>query len=118
MQTEAEQPLYAKKQIEALQKSKTYWQKQVQKREGIFKEINEKAVELCDKRIDEIRLELGKEPLTRERQEVVENNDMTRFQRYKEWVRDNPVGLSVIAITIAGAVTTRAVIQIAAEAKS
>ena len=39
--------------------------------------------------------------------DVAENNDLTRFERFKRWAkRNNLGGISVIAVSVAGIITT------------
>ena len=38
--------------------------------------------------------------------EEAENNDLTRFERFKRWARRNLGGISVVAISVAGIITT------------
>ena len=42
-------------------------------------------------------------------EEEAENNDLTRFERFKRWGRRNLGGISVVAISVAGIITTIAV---------
>ena len=39
-------------------------------------------------------------------EEAENNNDVTRFERFKEWAKRNLGGISVVAISVAGIVTT------------
>ena len=39
-------------------------------------------------------------------QEEVEINDLTRFERFKKWAKENLVGVSAVAISVAGIITT------------
>ncbi len=39
-------------------------------------------------------------------QEEVEINDLTRFERFKRWAKENMVGVSAVAISVAGIITT------------
>ncbi len=39
-------------------------------------------------------------------QEEVERNDLTRFEKFKRWAKENLVGVSAIAISVAGIITT------------
>ena len=58
---------------------------------------------------DRIRLSLNEKPVNEEVVGMVEEetdaNDLTRFERFKKWARENIVGASAIAISIAGIVT-------------
>ncbi len=39
-------------------------------------------------------------------QEIAEGNDLTRFERFKKWAKENLVGVSAVAISVAGIITT------------
>ncbi len=39
-------------------------------------------------------------------QEEVERNDLTRFERFKKWAKENITGVSAVAISVAGIITT------------
>ena len=59
---------------------------------------------------DEMRLRTNQRPESELAQSIVEeetnNNDLTRFERFKEWAKRNLEGISVVAISAAGIVTT------------
>lgn len=59
---------------------------------------------------DQIRLILKQQPETNTVIDMIEeetkNNDLTRFERFKNWARENIVGLSAVAISVAGVITT------------
>ncbi len=38
--------------------------------------------------------------------EEAERNDLTRFERFKKWAKENITGVSAVAISIAGIITT------------
>ena len=65
-----------------------------------------KAAEL---RADRIRLSLNEKPVSEEVISMIEEetdvNDLTRLERFKKWARENVVGVSAIAISVAGIVT-------------
>ena len=65
-----------------------------------------KAAEL---KADKIRLKLNQKPVSEEVQSMIEEetdvNDLTRLERFKNWARENIVGVSAIAISVAGIVT-------------
>ena len=58
---------------------------------------------------DKIRLKLNQKPVSGEVQSMIEGetdvNDLTRLERFKKWARENIVGVSAIAISVAGIVT-------------
>ncbi len=51
----------------------------------------------------------GKRPESEEAlsmiQEETERNDLTRFERFKKWAKENITGVSAVAISIAGVIT-------------
>ena len=59
---------------------------------------------------DELRLRANVRPESELGQNIVEeeaeNNDLTRFERFKRWARRNLGGISVVAISVAGIITT------------
>ena len=65
-----------------------------------------KAAEL---KADKIKLKLNQKPVSGEVQSMIEGetdvNDLTRLERFKKWARENIVGVSAIAISVAGIVT-------------
>ena len=40
------------------------------------------------------------------KEEETDANDLTRFAKFKEWARENVVGISAVAISVAGIITT------------
>ena len=84
-------------------------------------------IKLCELKEDEIRLRTNQRPKTKEVQSMVEEeaqqNDLTRFERFKQWAKRNLGGISVVAISVAGIITTivmgaRTVIRKGAQATS
>ena len=67
-------------------------------------------IKLCELKEDEIRLRTNQRPKTKEVQSMVEEeaqqNDLTRFERFKQWAKRNLGGISVVAISVAGIITT------------
>ena len=65
-----------------------------------------KAAEL---KADRIRLSLIERPVSEEVVSMIEEetdvNDLTRLEKFKKWARENVVGVSAVAISIAGIVT-------------
>ncbi len=68
------------------------------------------AKDLCDARKTIMELKANQRPESEEGlsmiQEEVERNDLTRFERFKKWAKENLVGVSAVAITVAGIITT------------
>ena len=126
LETDRVQPGFADDKIQTINDvEKPYWEDQARKAanehdRGLFESI----VRLCDQRIDEIRILQEKEPLTEEgKGSLEESNDVTRFQKVKEWMKNNLGVMSAIGIGIAGVITTvvlngRSVIRKGAQATS
>ena len=59
---------------------------------------------------DNERLKNNEKPIHDETLEIIndetQNNDLGKLEKFKEWAKNNLIGLSAIAITIAGIVTT------------
>ena len=68
------------------------------------------CIKLCELKEDEIRLRTNQRPKTEEVQSMVEEeaqqNDLTRFERFKQWAKRNLGGISVVAISMADIITT------------
>ena len=66
--------------------------------------------DLCVLKADEIRLRRNEQPESEEVQNLVENearkSTLRVFERFKQWAKKNLAGLSVVAISVAGIVTT------------
>ena len=66
--------------------------------------------DVCVLKADEIRLRRNEQPESEEVQSIVEeearNSTLRVFERFKEWAKKNLAGLSVVAISVAGIVTT------------
>ena len=67
-------------------------------------------IKLCELKEDEIRLRTNQRPESVEAQSMIEEeaqqNDLTRFERFKQWAKRNLGGISVVAISVAGIITT------------
>ena len=71
--------------------------------------LNEEMADVCALKADEIRLRRNQRPeseLARSIVEEAQNNDLTRFERFKRWTKKNLGGISVVAISVAGIITT------------
>ena len=66
--------------------------------------------ETCVLKADEIRLRRNERPESETVQSMIEEeaqqNDLTRFERFKQWAKKNLGGISVVAISVAGIITT------------
>ena len=65
---------------------------------------------VCVLKADEIRLRRNQRPESEIVQNIAEEeaqtNDLTRFERFKRWSKKNLGGISVVAISVAGIITT------------
>ena len=112
--------------IKALEVQADYWKKirleteQVVETDGEDKSVVDKAkgqVSLFDSlektarlQADSERLKINEKPIHDESLEIIndeiQTNDLSRLERFKEWAKRNLVGISAIAITLAGIATT------------
>ena len=102
-----------KAKIEALDIEKNHWE--TKSKEEKEKGKNDKALlydairRAAELRADYMRLELNEKPVSEEVvnmiEEVTDNNDPARLQRFKEWARENVVGVSAIVISAASVIT-------------
>ena len=74
------------------------------------KKLYEEMAEVCLLKADEIRLRRNEQPESDIVQSMVEEetqrNDLTRFERFKRWTKKNLGSISVVAISVAGIITT------------
>ena len=72
--------------------------------------LYEKMADVCALKADEIRLRRNQRPeseLARSKvEEEAQNNDLTRFKRFKRWAKKNLGSISIVAISVAGIITT------------
>ena len=72
--------------------------------------LYEEMADVCVLKADEIRLRRNQRPESELARNIVEeeaqNNDLTRFVRFKRWSKKNLGGISVVAISVAGIITT------------
>ena len=112
--------------IKALEVQADYWKKvrleaeEVVKTDGASKYIVEKAkgeASLYDSlektarlQADSERLKNNEKPIHDETLEIIndeiQTNDLSRLEKFKEWAKKNLIGMSAIAITLAGIATT------------
>ena len=97
--------------IKALEIESKHWKTKAQE-EGNDKKskLYEAFAKTADLKADEIRLRLNQKPQNEEVISMVKEeadvNDLTRFEKFKKWARNNITGISVGVLTIAGIVTT------------
>ena len=112
--------------IKALETQADYWKKvrleaeEVVRTDGASEYIVKKAkgealkLESLEKtarlQADNERLKNNEKPIHDETLEIIDdeiqNSDLGKFERFKEWAKSNLIGLSAIAITIGGIITT------------
>ena len=112
--------------IKALEAQADYWKKvrleteEVVKTDGASEYIVEKAkgqASLYDSlektarlQADSERLKNNEKPIHDESLEIIDDeiqtNDLSRLEKFKEWAKKNLIGISAIAITLAGIATT------------
>ena len=80
-----------------------------QERNPTKKQLYKTAKELCIAKKSYMEVKAGFRPESEDAlsmiQEEVERNDLTRFERFKKWTKENLVGVSAVAISVAGIVT-------------
>ena len=80
-----------------------------QERNPTKKQLYKTAKELCIAKKSYMEVKAGFRPESEDAlsmiQEEVERNDLTRFERFKKWAKENITGVSAIAISVAGIIT-------------
>ncbi len=80
-----------------------------QERNPTKKQLYKTAKELCIAKKSYMEVRANRRPESEEAlsmtREEVERNDLTRFERFKRWSKENLVGVSAVAISVAGIVT-------------
>ena len=98
--------------LNALKIEENNWMKRANDVEGDprRKELYESIAEVAKLKTDQLRLEANLKPESETAQSILveetENNPLTRFERFKKWAKENLGGISVIAISVAGIITT------------
>ena len=88
-----------------------YWKNLEEKEQDpTKKQLYKTAKELCIAKKSYMEVRANQRPESEEALsmilEEVERNDLTRFERFKKWSKENLVGVSAIAISVAGIITT------------
>ena len=72
--------------------------------------LYESLIEISELKADQLRLEANLKPKSEFVKNILaketENNPLRRFERFKKWAKENLGGISVIAISVAGIITT------------
>ena len=101
----------AKERINGLKTEETHWREEAERQSDPKKKLLYNSIaDVAALKPDELRLRANIRPegeLARSIvEEEAENNDLTRFERFKRLARRNLGGISVVAISVAGIITT------------
>ena len=96
--------------IASLKEDIKHWKDLEEKEQDPTKKLLYKtAKELCDAKKSYMEVRTNQRPESEEAlsmiKEEVERNDLTRFEKFKRWAKENLVGVSAVAISVAGIVT-------------
>ncbi len=97
--------------IASLKEDIKHWKDLEEKEQDPTKKLLYKtAKELCIAKKSYMEVRANQRPESEEAlsmtREEVERNDLTRFERFKRWSKENLVGVSAVAISVAGIITT------------
>ena len=97
--------------IAGLKANIEHWKNLEEKEQDPVKKLSYKsAKELCIVKKSYMEIRAGLRPESEEAlsliQEEFERNDLTRFERFKRWTKENLVSVSAVAISVAGIITT------------
>ena len=100
--------------IAGLKVDTEHWKNLEEKEQDPTKKLLYKtAKELCIAKKSHMEVRANQRPESEEVQEMIKEealtNDLTRFKRFKRWAKENLVGVSAVAISIAGIITTAVV---------
>ncbi len=96
--------------IAGLKENIKHWKDLEEKEQDPAMKLNyNSAKELCIAKKSEMEVRAGERPESEEAQTMIqeetERNDLTRFERFKRWAKENITGVSAVAISVAGVVT-------------
>ena len=103
-----------KAKIAALNVEIEHWKTEAEKAKTDGDDVKSKLYdaikEVAELKADQIRLNLNQQPKTEVVTDMVENETknsiLFKFKRFKEWARENIIGISAVAISVAGIITT------------
>ena len=103
-----------KQKIEYLEIEKNLWKELAETERTAGREqkalLYEAMADMAELKADEIRLRSNERPKGPKAMSIVEEeveiNDLTRFERFKKWAKENISGISAVAISVAGIITT------------
>ena len=109
---EEEEGITVETKINFVKEEEKYWKNKANEVEDDPQKskLYETVADVAKLKADELRLRAYLKPESKTTQSIVEekakNNDPARFERFKKWAKENLGGISVIAISIAGIITT------------
>ena len=97
--------------IAGLKVDTEHWKNLEEKEQDPTKKLLYKtSKELCIAKKSYMEVRANQRPESEEVQEMIREealtNDLTRFKRFKRWAKENLVGVSAVAISVAGIITT------------
>ena len=97
--------------IAGLKANIEHWKELEEKEQDpVKKRLYKTAKELCITKKSNMEVKAGFRPESDEAlsmiQEEARTNDLTRFERFRKWAKENIAGVSAVAISIAGIITT------------
>ncbi len=100
--------------IAGLKVDTEHWKNLEEKEQDPTKKLLYKtAKELCIAKKSYMELKANQRPESEEALSMIREeanvNDLTRFERFKRWAKENLVGVSAVAISVAGIITTAVV---------
>ena len=103
-----------KEKIDHLEIERDHWKELAETERTAGREqkalLYESMADMAELIADEVRLRSNERPEGSEAmiivEEQVEINDLTRFERFKKWAKENIAGISAVAISVAGIITT------------
>ena len=96
--------------LKALNIEIEHWKREAAKTGGAKSKLYETIKEVSELKADQIRLNLNQQPETKVVKGIVENKTensvLLKFKGFKRWTRENIIGISAVAISVAGVITT------------
>ena len=112
LEEQEEGGITVKDRLDVLKLEENNWMERANDVEGNTerKNLYETIAEVVKLKADYLRLEANLKPESETAQNILaeetENNPLTRFERFKKWSKENLGGISIIAISVAGIITT------------
>ena len=97
--------------LDALEREENHWRELAERTDDPQKKIlYESVADVAKLKADELRLRANLRPESEEVQSIIEektkSNGWIRFEKFKKWAKMNLGGISAVAISIAGIITT------------